>query len=134
MTEKYTQGILLVHDDWGVLKYQCYTLELPWKNNTRRESCIPDGRYLLHHRTNEKFGAHLSVTPVPNRDGILIHPGNYTSQILGCILPGTEFADINKDGIMDIQNSRKAMAALVKLLPTTGVDLTVHHAPSFMPF
>jgi hypothetical protein len=35
---------------------------------------------------------------------------------------------------MDIQNSRKAMAALVKLLPTTGVNLTIYSPSLFLPF
>jgi hypothetical protein len=41
----YTQGILLVFDNELNLKFQCCTLELPWRNNMRQVSCIPGSEF-----------------------------------------------------------------------------------------
>lgn len=69
----------------------CKTIELPWKENKRRESCIPEGRYLLKKRTSEKFKQHLILMAVPGRDLILIHPANNAiKELAGCIAPVTE--------------------------------------------
>ena len=66
----------------------CYTIELPWKNNLPRVSCIPPGRYRLAKRFSEKFGRHLQVLDVPGRQWILIHPANDALlELEGCIAP-----------------------------------------------
>jgi len=68
----------------------CHTIELPWKNNVRRVSCIPEGRYELVKRYSKKFGWHLHVIDVEGRDLILIHPANDALRELnGCIAPVT---------------------------------------------
>ncbi len=100
------------------------TLELPFRNNKRRVSCIPEGTYQVVPRRSKKYGLHYHVTNVPGRDFILIHTGNFTSQILGCILPGLEFADINADGQLDVLSSRSALKRLLTLAPN-GFELTI---------
>ena len=83
--EKGTNGILRVNG-----RMQCYTIELPWKDNKRNQSCIPEGRYLLERRFSERFMAHILVKDVPNRSLILIHPANDAAKELkGCIAPVT---------------------------------------------
>jgi hypothetical protein len=68
----------------------CYTIELPWKNNQRRISSIPAGRYPLSKRYSQKFKSHILLENVPNRDLILIHPANNAMRELnGCIAPVT---------------------------------------------
>lgn len=67
-----------------------YSLELRWRNNERRRSCIPLGSYELIKSTSPKFGDVYRVKDVPNRDGILIHPANTHSELLGCIAIGSE--------------------------------------------
>jgi hypothetical protein len=94
-----------------------FTLELPDLNNQRRISCIPLGEYEVVRRYSEKFGYHYHVLNVPGRDSILIHTGNYHSQILGCILVGTKLADINGDGYLDVTNSAIALKKMLETYP-----------------
>ena len=102
-----TQGVL----EWnGTLV--CYTIELPWLNNQRRISCIPEGEYLLEQRFSPKFGWHLHLIHVPGRDLILIHPANDAKkELLGCIAPVSKHSGIGK-GLL----SRKAMGKLKTLI------------------
>lgn len=91
-----------------------FTLELPWKNNERRISCIPAGVYPIKKHDSPKFGRVFWIQDVPNRSEILIHPANYTRQLLGCIAVGMDHKDIDKDGELDTGQSRDAMDALLK--------------------
>jgi hypothetical protein len=106
---KGTQGVL----EWkGTLV--CYTIELPWLNNQRRISCIPEGEYLLEQRRSPKFGWHLHLQNVPGRDLILIHPANDAEkELLGCIAPVSKHSGIGKGTF-----SRKAMEKLKTLVCT----------------
>src|SRR5690606_8289840 len=78
----------------GVLQHNgkpiCQTIELPWRNNRRMISCIPEGRYRLIRREHFKHGDQLAVSGVPGREAILIHPANFAlSELQGCIAPVT---------------------------------------------
>jgi hypothetical protein len=82
-----TNGFLrLAQDDKrGII---CYSIELPWKNNEHRISCIPEGKYGLAKRYSPRLGHHLQVMNVPGRDYILIHPANDAlKELEGCIAP-----------------------------------------------
>ncbi len=69
----------------------CHTIELPWLDNKRGISCIPEGVYRLQKRFVEKFQWHLWVQKVPNRQWILVHPANNAkTQLRGCIAPVTK--------------------------------------------
>jgi hypothetical protein len=94
-----------------------HTLELAWKNNNRKVSCIPKGKYKVRKRTSAKYGEHFHILNVPNRDMILIHFSNFHSDLLGCIAPGKGLKDINKDGRLDVTGSRQAMKELLSTLP-----------------
>ena len=102
-----TQGIL----EWnGTLV--CYTIELPWLNNQKRISCVPEGEYVLQKRFSPKFKWHLHLRNVPGRDLILIHPANDAKmELLGCIAPVTKHTGIGKGSF-----SRKAMEKLKTLV------------------
>lgn len=64
------------------------TIELPWRNNQRRISCIPEGTYKLRKRYTSRFGWHCWVENVPSRDAILIHAFNDAlKESKGCIAP-----------------------------------------------
>ena len=64
------------------------TIELPWLDNRRMVSCIPEGRYELRKRFTDRHQHHLIVMDVPGRDGILIHPANNAvKELQGCIAP-----------------------------------------------
>lgn len=106
--DKQTLGEMQIED------FTCFSLELPWKNNEVRKSCIPPGIYRVVKHTSPKFGKCFWVKDVPNRSAILIHPGNYFKHTLGCILPATEQRDINGDGYIDNVSSVKAMDKLLE--------------------
>lgn len=66
----------------------CNTIELPWKENQSRVSCIPEGRYQLTKRYSLRFCWHLLVNNVVNRSYILIHAFNdAVKESKGCIAP-----------------------------------------------
>lgn len=117
ITRKIKTDKVTIGDGVAMNKYYFKTLELPWNNNQKRISCIPEGTYKVVAHVSPKFGKCFHVLNVPNRSEILIHPANMVSQLLGCIAPGTATADINGDGILDVTNSRAAMAELLNLLP-----------------
>jgi hypothetical protein len=113
---KQTLGVLyLLNDNYNVID-SWYSLELPWKNNQRRISCIPKGNYKAIKHKSPKFGLSLWLQNVPNRSEILIHKGNYHTDILGCILIGKGKSDINNDGYLDVTSSRLAVSELMKYL------------------
>lgn len=69
----------------------CHTIELPWRNNQRQISCIPEGTYRLYRDLFPKHGDQLALHDVPGRDGILIHPANHAlHELRGCIAPVTK--------------------------------------------
>lgn len=116
-------GVLHLYDGLDRL-YECKTLELPWKDNQRNISCIPEGKYEVIVRDVPHRGKHFHILNVPGRSLILIHVGNYYSDIHGCILPGTVHLDINRDGNLDVASSRTALSALLSQAPN-GFTLTI---------
>lgn len=74
-------------------KFICYTIELPWKKNEKRVSCIPEGKYFIRKRYSQKFKWHLEVVDVQNRSLILFHPANNAlKELNGCISPVTKLS------------------------------------------
>lgn len=111
-----TLGIIQVIENYKPIKaLSC--LELPDLQNQNKISRIPYGFYDVEKRNSKKFGDHFHVTNVINRSYILIHAGNYHSDILGCILVGKEFRDINKDGQLDVIRSKDALKELLDIMP-----------------
>lgn len=97
----------------GALFYQgkfiCFMIELPWKENARNVSCIPDGRYELALWYTDRFKHHLVVKNVPGRSGILVHPANNAvKELRGCLAPVTHLTGIGT-GVL----SRKALDKLL---------------------
>ena len=93
-------------------KFICKTIELPWKNNETKVSCIPEGKYFIKKRYSKKFQWHLEVLNVKNRSLILLHPANNAVQELnGCIAPVTKLSGPGL-GLM----SRKAFSKLKNLV------------------
>ena len=100
----------------GKLEYEgkliCNTIELPWKKNETKVSCIPEGKYFIRKRYSKKFQWHLEVLDVKNRSLILFHPANNALQELnGCIAPVTKLSGPGL-GLM----SRKAFTKLKDLV------------------
>lgn len=93
-------------------KFICYTIELPWKENEKKISCIPEGEYFLRKRYSRKFAWHLELVAVENRSLILMHPANNALQELnGCIAPITKLSGPG----LGLQ-SRKAFGKLKRLV------------------
>lgn len=104
-TDTYTSGVLSLTKEDG-FAWVCKTLELPDKGNQPKISCIPKGSYECKYTMSPSFKTFTyEIQNVPDRAGIRIHSGNYTRQILGCILLGKTLTDLDKDGIIDITNS-----------------------------
>lgn len=96
-------------------QFICYTIELPWKQNEAKVSCIPEGEYFISKRYSTKYKWHLEVLEVPNRSLILFHPANNALQELkGCIAPVTQLSGPGL-GLL----SRKAFTQLKNLVYTT---------------
>ena len=93
-------------------KLICKTIELPWKMNETKVSCIPEGKYFIKKRYSNKFQWHLEIINVKNRSLILFHPANNALQELnGCIAPVTKLSGPGL-GLM----SRKAFSKLKNLV------------------
>ena len=95
-------------------KLICLTIELPYKINETKVSCIPEGKYFIKKRYSKKFQWHLEISNVENRNLILFHPANNALQELnGCIAPVTKLSGPGL-GLM----SRKAFSKLKNLVYT----------------
>ena len=93
-------------------KLICNTIELPWKMNETKVSCIPEGKYFIRKRYSRKFKWHLEVIDVKDRSFILFHPANNAlKELNGCIAPVTKLS-VPGLGLM----SRKAFIKLKDLV------------------
>ena len=109
------KGYIFNHKYEVLLEF--FTLELPWLNNQRNISCIPEGVYSMRKRYSEKYKWHLHVIGTKGRSWILMHHGNFYDDIRGCILVGDSHTDINKDGYKDVTNSKGTMKQIMKIVP-----------------
>lgn len=129
-----TEGELFLIDDDnpGPDKVHiCWTLELPWKDNTPSVSCIPEASYWLAPHTRPDGRASFivlgnSVSHAPGhisctRYGILFHAANRTHELRGCIAPGLD----RKPGVL--LKSVLGMKALARATkePFSKTDLMV---------
>jgi len=100
-----TNGTLFYSD-----KFLCHTIELPWKNNKRNISCIPEGQYEIEPRFSKRFKHHLILKAVKDRSYILFHPANDALKDLeGCIAPVTYLGGIGK-GIYSKSATQKLLS------------------------
>ena len=112
-TDVSTIGNLYLDGEW-----LCDTLELPYLDNQRNISCIPEGQYKVRLRTARESATrdylHLLVQDVPNRDYILFHIGNSAKDTRGCVLVGI---GTEQDFV---KNSTLAMGLLMKEILNLG--------------
>lgn len=124
--EEQTLGELFLYSDEGDKVFECKTLELAWKDNKVRESCIPEGTYKVRLRKPEESGnfnyEHFLIEDVPDRSYILFHSGNFHYQIYGCILVGFYHKDLNKDGKQDVAESRLALRKFINKIKMGTTD------------
>lgn len=128
-----TEGVFQLMNNDATVVFACKSLELPYKNNERKISCIPEGVYSVKKHQSPSQGLCFSISNVPGRDHILIHKGNYAGSdspttghpdILGCVILCREFSDINKDGIPDGTNSKMTMDKLLALTDEFTLTIT----------
>jgi hypothetical protein len=93
-------------------KFLCHTIELPWKDNRKSVSCIPEGVYEIVPRFSTKFNHHLLVMNVEQRNLILIHPANDAlKELEGCIATVTYLCGLGKG-----TQSKPALQKLLSLV------------------
>lgn len=123
-SETETEGRLYINETDFL-----YTLERPWvpgaPGGMPFASCVPDGSFGLvpHTRPNgdevlalRNPDLHVFYTDEeragrPGRYLILIHAGNYVSDVVGCIAPGVVRAIV--DNRRMVQSSRLAMSRIM---------------------
>jgi hypothetical protein len=112
----------------GVLSFgsqMLFTMELPWRDNMPRMSCIPVGKYTCSIVRSPKFGKVYEIKNVPNRSHVLIHSANfagnsdlgYSTQLHGCIAPATRLGTMrNSKGDMQLAGlvSRAALTQFMR--------------------
>lgn len=100
------------------------TLELSWQDNKKNISCVPKGEYNLVYTFSPRFMKYTyELQNVKNRSGIRIHGANYFFQLNGCIALGSGIVDINKDGNLDVLNSKLSISKFESLIK--GKDITL---------
>lgn len=96
------------------------TMELPYKMNLPRVSCIPKGDYHLQSVVSPTRGPVWQLMNVPDRDKIYIHVANVIDEISGCIGAGLAFGVVSsakkKVTRFGIQNSKSATSQLYSLI------------------
>ncbi|MTI13800.1 DUF5675 family protein [Sansalvadorimonas verongulae] len=89
------------------------TIERPWKGNQPFESCIPEGVYDCEAFSGNRFKDVWKLKDVPDRTYILIHQGNESKHVQGCIAVGKTLSDRR----FFVNDSVKALNELREILP-----------------
>lgn len=122
----------LVLDYGGDNVFSCYTLELPWKANAPKISCIPEGKYTCEWRLSPRFKRKMyTVMDVPGRSGILFHIGNVAgdtavglkTDVQGCILLGLVRGSLYEQKA--VLNSGAAVRRFEELGNGKAIELTI---------
>jgi len=108
--------LLVVGNNLEILSHYV-ALELPFLDNKKNISSIPVGTYSCAIEVHARYGKCIRVSGVFGRSGILIHVGNFHYQTSGCILVGQRFRDVDKDGNLDVVNSRVSLNDIYDSLP-----------------
>lgn len=120
--------------------WQC--LELPWRNNEPRRSCIPPGVYRGALSPSQKWsprpdGRLYHITGVPGRSLIKLHAATWAgdedlgwfAELLGCIAPGEHAGTLTPPRYQREQpcilHSRAALTEIMALLESDDIELTV---------
>ena len=103
-----------------------FSMENPWRDNVKVESCIPCGVYQCELVNSPRFGPSYMVKDVPGRSHILFHAGNSPDDTDGCILLGKS-ADMDVPA-MWVGNSKPAMQHFRDTLQGEPFELTIEDA------
>lgn len=87
------------------------------RNNQKNISCVPADTYDLVLEYSPRFDAYLwELKGVPNRSECKVHAINFAKDLNGCIGPGDDLVDMDKDGYFDVTNSRNTLKQFHKAL------------------
>lgn len=111
--------------------FTCHCIELPWRNNQRRISCIPAGEYIVKIRKSPKYGDIYHVKNVTGRSYILIHSGNYAGDVskglkshsMGCLLLGLKRGWLKEQKV--VLNSRIAVKMFMDTMQNETFKLII---------
>lgn len=105
-------------------------LEPANRNNEKGHSCILEDTYTAWvELTSPKHPyPHIRLEDKHGRESVLWHGGNYYTDSQACYLPGSEFGDRNKDGVLDVLNSRETLKKILELLPPPGEKFLITYA------
>ena len=101
----------------------CYTIELPWRDNHPRVSCIPVGTYIFDAYESPKHGQVWMARNVPGRSAIEVHNANLARQLEGCIGVGATIGTL--DGEPAVLHSVDTLEMLRLKLPSS-FQLTIN--------
>lgn len=106
--------------------YDCRALELPYRDNKNKISCLPAGDYVAEivHSSPAFDYPHIwihdehSVYAAGDRAGVKIHVANYVRELRGCIAVGRRFVDLDPEGtdghgVLDVTASEKTLNELM---------------------
>jgi len=105
--------------------FKCLTLELPWRQNQRSISCIPEGVYECGLYHSPKRGPVILLEDVPCRTFIEIHPGNFVRQIEGCICVGDSIKYLDNDTVLDVANSVRTFDKLMSIIELDKLHIAI---------
>lgn len=124
------------HGTFGIwtapsLNFSCLSLELPWRDNTHRISCIPIGDYVCVIRKSPKFGIVFHLTNVEGRSFILVHWGNFAGDVnkgwkthsAGCLLLGQKRGYVGSQKAL--LNSRVTISLFMRTIGTEPFKLMI---------
>lgn len=108
-----------------------FTIERPDLDNAKNISCIPEGTYELRLResnvvmrsSSNEFRKGWEVMKVPGRTHIMIHPGNWSTDLQGCIAVGNSMTFLS--GSLAVATSRNAFRKLMAELENDDVHYLV---------
>lgn len=134
-----TQGALTIDSN----DFTCDTLELPWRDDAPRASCVPAGEYLValawtgHLWSPRPDGKIFQLQNVEGRQAIDIHAATWAgdvskgwhSDLLGCLALGLSFGMLQPPDVsqpqLAILSSRAALTKFMALVGDGPFQLTI---------
>lgn len=121
------------------LEFWCHIVELPWRDNKVRISCIPEGDYIFRIKDSPKHGQCYEIDHVTGRTDIQIHSLNWAGdksrgfkcQALGCLGPGDKA--VKMSGQHGVTNSAVTTIALEQALGKEPFKLKIRWTQGVKP-
>lgn len=121
-------------------------IELPWRDNRPKVSCIPPGLYNAHLTHSDRFKRDVYVLEgVPDRVAVELHPANWAgdesmgfhTDLHGCAAPGIARGEISAPGGARPQRavlqSNRAFQQFMDACDGEDIEIHVLWAKGLMP-